>query len=147
MIKELHVVTINSLLRAGAVATAGDICMLDQTTETVKVSNGSAAFGVFAQDVKDFTAGGYRSMLDTTAGVGEPVGIYQDGGVFETDNIVDGTYKVGDTLYVTSEGKLSNVKSTADSGNPEPDAASGVIEVGVVQAVLANGNIVYKLYL
>lgn len=147
MIKELHVVTINSLLRAGAVATAGDICMLDQATGTVKVSDGSAAFGVFAQDVKDFTAGGYRSMLDTTAGVGEPVGIYQDGGVFETDNIVGGTYKVGDTLYVTSEGKLSNVKSTADVGDPEPDEASGVIEVGVVQAVLANGNIVYKLYL
>lgn len=147
MIKELHVVTINSLLRAGAVATAGDICMLDQATGTVKVSDGSAAFGVFAQDVKDFTAGGYRSMLDTTAGVGEPVGIYQDGGVFETDNIVEGTYKVGDTLYVTSKGKLSNVKSTAEDGDPEPDEASGVIEVGVVQAVLANGNIVYKLYL
>ena len=73
-------------MRAGAVATTGDICMLDQTTGTVKVSDGMLLLEFFG--CKGFYCWRYRSML-TTAGVGRPIGIYQDGGVFETDNIVE----------------------------------------------------------
>lgn len=127
--------TLSAFFRIGTPATAGQVVMLDPDNPgMVKVSDGTDAYGFLAQDVKDTPAGEYRPLVGEVAYVDsrDGVGVYTGGGVYYTDQFVNGTYKPGDVLYVTSGGKLTNAQGT-------PSATEGNVAVGVVEEVDANG--------
>lgn len=119
--------TLNPFLTATEVAVAGQVAMLDEDNKVV-VSDGTKAHGFFAQDVKDVARHEYRPLVGERAYVGEKVGIYQDGGVYYTDQFVEGTYNPNDKLYVTANGLLTNVY---DEENVT--ATAGNVLVGVVE--------------
>lgn len=134
---------LNPYQRMDEVAPAGRIVMLDSANAgKVKVSDGHDAFGILSQDVVGKPANGYKSPVDSTAWPGEKVGVYHGGGIYETDQFVSGTYAPGAPLYVTSEGKLTDVKDTQTT--PAPTTATGILQVGVAVS-LANGVLVFKL--
>jgi hypothetical protein len=114
---------------ASEVVSAGLVAMLDsENAGVVKISDGTAAFGFFAQGNRNYADGyaDYRSAVNPIPGLGEKIGVYREGGRFVTDQFVGKTFAPGDVLYVTTEGKLTATKSETT-----PDEASGTIEVGI----------------
>lgn len=101
---------------------AGTILM-KKDGDTVKVSDGTAVWGVLSQDV--FINPGNRFALPYNAHeayAGDYVGIYHDG-MFETDQFEDGSYTPGAKLYAGESGKF---------------AATGTIVVGKVVNKIGN---------
>lgn len=129
---------------------AGTVVMLD-TTETnddpeepskVEVSDGTAAYGLLAQEIiAPPSDASYDSMsqvvvdyeltplsVSKKAYAGKPVGVFINGGVFITDMYV-ADVAPGDTLYVTTEGKLTPNYATAAT------TTAGSVAVAVAETV------------
>lgn len=113
-------------------AKAGQVVMLpDDKANEVVISDGTAAYGFLAQDVYDVPKDEYRPLVGERAYKGELVGVYTQGGVYYTDQYVEGTYKPGEDLFVTSEGLLTNVED--EEVTPAPTKTTGVFKVGEVE--------------
>lgn len=91
-------------------------------------SDGVTVFGFVNVDVLPVLEdGAYRPIVKRDTRVGELVGVYINGGVYETDQFVEGTYESNADLYVTTEGKLTSVKADTDAS-----ATEGLVKVGQV---------------
>ncbi len=123
---------------------AGTILMKDTTNaEYVKVSNGTDFWGVLSQDLYPDPGSEYiKPYNDHRAYSGDQVGIYHKG-MFETDQFVvsyelDGTTEIpyipGADLYVTSEGKFTNILEEGEAATE----TSGKVKVGKI--VKKEGN-------
>ena len=130
MFEVLHYTYVNGLLQASGVAVRGRVAMWDGATGKVKTSDGTAAIGIFAQNVLEVPQNGYRPPHSDDAYLDGRVGIYQDHVVFLTDEFAGAisSYKPGDKIYVTSEGRYTNVQ-----GAPSP--TTGDVEIGEVLLV------------
>jgi hypothetical protein len=133
-----------------AAIAAGTVVMLDAADTNadpdghtrIKVSDGSAAYGLLAQQIivpPDEST--YDSMeqvvvehpmtplsVSTKAYAGAPVGVFICGGVFITDMyVVD--VAPGDVLYVTTEGKLTPTYATTAT------TTAGNVAVAIAESV------------
>ena len=112
---------------------AGTFVMKDEDdAELVEVSDGTAFWGILSQDV--YLNPGDKFTLphmNFEAYPGDQVGIYTEPGYFKTDQYVSGTYTPGADLYVTSEGKLTDVLDDTEEA-PAPSKKTGTLKVGNV---------------
>lgn len=99
---------------------AGTLVMKDPASpaDTVKVSDGTAVWGILSQDV--YLNPGQKFLLPFNNFEGYPgdhVGLYTTDGYFETDQFeAGGTYAPGATLYASANGKLTDVPGTIAVG-------------------------------
>lgn len=113
------------------------VFVMKKDADTVTVSDGTKVWGLLAQNVHVNPGPEYALVSnDNRAYAGDQVGIYVSPGMFWTDQFV-GTPQPGDTLYVTSEGKL-----TATKAEDNPTASAGVIAVGKA-AKTHNGQLLF----
>ena len=113
-----------------------------ENAELVNVSDGTDFWGVLAQHV--YLNPGDKFVRPTNnyeAYPGEQVGIYTEPGYFKTDQYVEGTYTPGADLYITSEGKLTDVKD--EQAEPAPTETTGVVKVGRVVKEDVDGLLFY----
>jgi hypothetical protein len=129
---------------------AGIVVMLDDSDTNdepedptnVVVSDGTAAYGLLAQQIiAPPSDASYDSMeqvvvdyeltplsVSKKAYAGKPVGVFVNGGVFITDMYVADVVP-GDTLYVTTEGKLTPTYATTAT------TSAGNVAVAVAETV------------
>lgn len=123
--------------KAGEALTAGAVVMI--TATGVKKSDGTKALGLVNTDVVTAHTG-FRSAIERDTHVGEPVGVYLNGGVYTTDYIVTPSetvvYAAHAPVYVTTEGKLTPTLDTTD-GAPVPSKTTGTLKVGEVISATA----------
>jgi hypothetical protein len=116
-------------MAASTSGSAGQVVMYDTTEDTVKIAtSGLDKFqvaGFLMQDVKDLDAGpvkGYRNLNNTTANMGDPVGVHQGYGVAFT-KIYAGSPALKDKLGVNGNGYLYST-----SGNVAQSDILAVVE-------------------
>jgi hypothetical protein len=76
-------------------------------------ATGDDVYGILAQPVRARNVNNFK--LDSVTHVayyGEKVGVYYGGGVYITDQTLDGTIAVGQKLYVGTGGKLTKTAPT-----------------------------------
>lgn len=108
----------------------------------VAVSDGTGYWGILAQDVLLNPGSKFvLPSLNYEAYPGDFVGIYTEPGYFKTDQFVEGTYTPGADLYITSEGKLTDVEDTEAS--PAPTKTTGTVKIGKVVSLGTDGLFFY----
>lgn len=134
MLKVIREGSVDVNFTFAAAAVEGQVAMLDAAAEGKgKVSDGTSAYGFISQSNKNYAAGEVRPVVGALADYGEKIGLYVEGGEFVTDQVVAATYAPGETLYVTTAGKLVNVYAAAAT------AVAGAISVGIVIQAVGDG--------
>lgn len=135
-------------MAAATTGVAGQVVAYDLTgdEETVTIADGivgpSGVAGFLVQDVKDLDAGavrGWRNLNNSTANLGDNVGVLQSNGVVETTSY-NGTPVRGDVVALGPNGLLTTDHSTDPIGRVEATVDSVPASREPAQTSTAGGN-------
>lgn len=103
---------------------AGTLVKLGTSGNVVACSAGDNPYGVLAQDVRDRRVNNFKlDSVTHLAFYGEKVGVYFDGGLYMTDNVVSGNnVAVGSNLYVGANGQFTTSAPASGSALTSPIA-------------------------
>lgn len=103
---------------------AGTLVKLGTSGNVVVANSGDFPYGVLAQDVRDPKVNNFKlDSITHLAFYGQKVGVYFDGGLYMTDNVVSGNnVAVGSLLYVGANGQFTTTAPASGSAYTQPIA-------------------------
>lgn len=165
LIEKFHIVADHFPVASGAEIIEGMFVKLNASGEVVLATgaSGEVAIGV-AGDTKSTSVSGLPTTNDSSQGAfvnrvsdtfdetkaSGRMTVYHSGGSFASNQFTAGSYSVGDTLYVDSDGKVVNSASTSGQAVAIVTKTPGAFDSGVpgidINGSLTLGNFIeFKL--